>query len=161
MVFSGMLHHVALVRTNVSGELSASFIEVTRIGELGTMLVTANVVPSSPILVTLMKEAPGSSETSVLTRATHRNVPEDAILHSHHRENLKSYNGNSCNSSSGTVFMLVVVLVVLAAALAVIVMVIVLIVVLAMVLAAGVAVVMMVVVGTKVVLIVFIVVVTK
>jgi hypothetical protein len=111
MVSSGMLRCVALVRTDVSEVLSASFIRVTGIDELGTkltvtsnrctllvllcsvrrLLVTASVVPSSPILVTLMKEALNSSETSVLTRATRRNIPEDTILHSHRRENLKSY----------------------------------------------------------------------
>jgi hypothetical protein len=42
-VSSGMLRHVALVRTDVSEELSASFIRVTRIGELGaTLAVTSN-----------------------------------------------------------------------------------------------------------------------
>jgi hypothetical protein len=67
MASSGMLRRVALVRTDVSEELSAYFIRVTRIGELGTTLTVTSVVPSSPIL----------------TRATRHNIPEDA--------NLKSY----------------------------------------------------------------------
>jgi hypothetical protein len=62
-----MLRGVVLVRTNVSEETS------------------------SPILVTLMMEALSSFETSVFTRATYPNIPEDVILHSHRRENLKSF----------------------------------------------------------------------
>jgi hypothetical protein len=74
MASSGMLRRVALVRTDVSEECSASFIRAIRIGEvrrtltvtgnqlvflrsLCPLLVTANVVPSSPIIFTLMKEA--------------------------------------------------------------------------------------------------------
>jgi hypothetical protein len=74
MASSGMLRRVALVRTYVSEELSASIVRATRIGELGTLAVTINRrtlrrlivtanVPSSPILVTLTMEALGSSET--------------------------------------------------------------------------------------------------
>jgi hypothetical protein len=106
----GMICRVFLVRTDVSEEPSASIIRVTRTGEPETTLaVTSNrqasVVPGSPILVTLMMEALRSFETSVLTRATRRDIPkdvsparyelgfyipEDGILHSHCRENLKS-----------------------------------------------------------------------
>jgi hypothetical protein len=55
------------------------------------LLVTANVVLSWQILVTLMMEAIRSSEASVLTTATRRNITEDGILHSHYRDILKSY----------------------------------------------------------------------
>jgi hypothetical protein len=79
MVSSGILRHVPLVRTDGSEELSTSSIRVTRIGELGiTLAVTSN------------RRTLSSSETSVLTRATRRNFPEDTILHSHRCENLKS-----------------------------------------------------------------------
>jgi hypothetical protein len=55
------------------------------------LLVTANVFAISPILVTLMMEAILSSETSVLTRAKRRHIPEYGILYSHSRENRKSF----------------------------------------------------------------------
>jgi hypothetical protein len=81
MVSSGMLRRVALVRTETCNNVRC----------VRRLLVAACVVPSSPILVTLVKEVPDSSETSVLTRSTRRNIPEGTILYSHHRENLKSY----------------------------------------------------------------------
>jgi hypothetical protein len=69
MVSSGMLRRVVLVRIDVSEELSASFIWVIRIGELGTTL----------------------SITSNRRTLRRNNIPEDTILHSHRRENIKSY----------------------------------------------------------------------
>jgi hypothetical protein len=75
MLPSGLLHSVALVRTSILEEHSAYFIRVTRIGVLGTTLaVTCN-------RCMLQRN----------TRATWRNILEDDTLHSHCRENLKSY----------------------------------------------------------------------
>jgi hypothetical protein len=82
------------LRTNVSEERIAFIIMFTIIGVLRSVLrslVTTNVVPSSPVLVTLMMECLHSSVTLVLKGATRHNIPEDDILHSHRRENLKSY----------------------------------------------------------------------
>jgi hypothetical protein len=72
MASSGMLHSVALVRTDVSEKLSGSIIRATRIGELGTTLAV-------------------TSNRHTLRRNS-RNIPEDAILHSHRRGNHRSYN---------------------------------------------------------------------
>jgi hypothetical protein len=67
MASSGMLGRVALVRTDVSEELNASFIRVTIIDEIGTTLaVTSNRRKRAPILVTLMKEELSSSKRRFL-----------------------------------------------------------------------------------------------
>jgi hypothetical protein len=107
MLSSGMWRCVALVRTDIWEERITS-IRVKRISVLGTMLAvtsnwsmlqrntTANVVPSQLIAFTLMMEVTYSSETWVLTRATWSNIPEDGILHSHCRDNLKFYTCSLC-----------------------------------------------------------------
>jgi hypothetical protein len=86
MAYSGMLRRVALVRTDVSEELSASFIRVTGIGELGTTLaVTSN-------RRTLRRNTKWYWYwTWYFFAATRLNIPEDTILHSNRCENLKSY----------------------------------------------------------------------
>jgi hypothetical protein len=80
------LHIVDLVTIDISEETIIIFL-----GSVLRLLVTANIVPGSPILAALMMEAINSRETSVLTRSTRRRIPEDGILHSHRRENLKTY----------------------------------------------------------------------
>jgi hypothetical protein len=76
-----MLRRAALIRTEVSDELSASLIWVTRIGERGRRLA----------LTSNRRMLRRNNETSVLTRATRHNIPEDTTLNSHRRENLKYY----------------------------------------------------------------------
>jgi hypothetical protein len=112
--------HVALVRPDVSEVRITSIIRLTRIGELKTLavtcnrktlrrnailyaiilvllrsvlrlLITVNVAPSSPFLVTLMMEATLSSEMSVLTKTTWRYIPEDCNPHSYRRKTLEAY----------------------------------------------------------------------
>jgi hypothetical protein len=87
---SGMLRRVALVRTDVSEDLSAFIIRVTTIGELGTVLAVTSNGRTLRRNIYFVPTLLSSSGTLVLTRATRRNIQEDGILHSHRRENLES-----------------------------------------------------------------------
>jgi hypothetical protein len=84
------LLYVPTFRKNVSSP-SSGWRESTSWEQRLQQLATANVVPRVPILFILIMETRRSSETSVLTRATRRHIPEGEILHSHRREILSCY----------------------------------------------------------------------
>jgi hypothetical protein len=80
---------VAPLRTDVSEESIPSINRVTGIGKLGTTLAVTSSLTKYCVHI-LMMEVTCSSEMSVLTGATRRYIPQEGILHSHRRENLKS-----------------------------------------------------------------------
>jgi hypothetical protein len=83
----------SILHRNISCNQQPSHTMKEFLHSMRQVLVKANIVPSSPILVTLMMEAPSSSETSVLTRAMWCNILQGTILHSHCRKDLKCYIG--------------------------------------------------------------------
>jgi hypothetical protein len=81
MPSSGMLRRVALVTTDISEERIASIFRENKNRQAKTS-VSSNKQPKHIIFLrsVLMMEGIRSSETSVLTRVTQRNIPEGGIL---------------------------------------------------------------------------------
>jgi hypothetical protein len=92
MPSSGMLRSVALVRISQLKLSEDGILHLwdSTLRSVRRMLLTAND-PSSQILVILMMKVLNSFETSVLSRATRLNIPEEDITQSHRRGNFKSH----------------------------------------------------------------------
>jgi hypothetical protein len=89
MPFSGMLRLKALVTS-----------DIVFLRSVIRLIVTANVFPSSQILITLMMEAMRFSETSVVRRTTLRNIPANDILHSEDRFMTEAWHQQSYTMSN-------------------------------------------------------------
>jgi hypothetical protein len=102
-----MWRRFALIKTNVSEKhhLHYQGEKNQRTRNNISSNYTANVVPSSLILLNLVMEAIRSSETSVLTTPTQGHIPEDGFIQSDHREDLRSYipaDNNATTASTAT-----------------------------------------------------------
>jgi hypothetical protein len=90
--------YIPTQRPNYKNRITQFLAEMLRfLRSVHRLLVAASVVPSSLIVVTLMKRALSSSITSVLTRATRRNTPEDTILQTNYTELSPSGEATGCS----------------------------------------------------------------
>jgi hypothetical protein len=101
---SGMWHRVNMVLTDVSEERIATIFRVEKNKKIRkrktsvsntSLLVLAHSISALPDFLpfssTLHMQAKRTPETSVNTITTRRHIPEDCFLHSHRRDNLRSY----------------------------------------------------------------------
>jgi hypothetical protein len=79
----------SFVRIDVSEESIASIFKMIGIGELRTTLAVTSNRSTLRRNLYLFMEVRSSSETSIITRVTRNNIPEDGTLHTHRRVNLK------------------------------------------------------------------------